>query len=70
MEVTINIPDEMFQEIIENSEKRSGLNFPNFKEGFKGIHHWNLNIPMNEEDKKLYLWLAAITFNDILNKLQ
>ena len=70
MEVTINIPDEMFQEIIENAEKRSGLKFDGLKEGMKNIKNYNLDIPVYEEDKQLYLWLASLTFDNILNKIQ
>ena len=70
MEVTINIPDEMFQEIIENAEKRSGLKFDGLKEGIKNIKNYNLDIPEDEKDKQLYLWLAALTFDNIINKIQ
>ena len=67
MEVTVNIPDEMFQELIEDCEKKSGQKFDSLKEAIKKIKSYKLdNVPDNDQDRKLYMWLTALTWDDII----
>ena len=67
MEVTVNIPNELFQELIEDCEKKSGQKFNNLKEAIKKIKSYKLdNVPDNDQDRKLYMWLAALTWDDII----
>ena len=51
MEVTINVPDELFQEFINNCEKKSGHSLNYISEQIKNVKEYKINESMKIEDE-------------------
>ena len=70
MKVIFDIPDRYFDEILNDCEKKSGIDFTMFREELEGLKRVNLALPpiIDKGNEPLFKWMASLVIDYITTK--